>query len=86
VATSPTLNQMAVDTDELSDLSEEEVYQLWATADGVTESAGLLEDPNKGAAMDMPGAGVRVAMTIEPAGGSDQPTGRALMTVVPSDI
>ena len=35
VATSPSLNRMAVDTDELPDLKDGQVYQLWAVADGI---------------------------------------------------
>ena len=86
VATSPSRNEMAVDTDELPDLDEGQVYQLWAIADGQAESAGLLEDPTKGAAMEMPAEGTDVAITIEPSGGSEQPTTDPIMSVDPSDV
>lgn len=86
VATSPSLNKMAVDTDELPDLEPGQVYQLWAIADGSPTSAGLLDDPDAGAAMDMPGKGISVAITIEPAGGSEQPTTNPIMSVVPSQV
>ena len=86
VATSPSLNKMAVDTDELPDLESGQVYQLWAIADGEAESAGLLDDPDQGAAMDMPSEGVEVAITVEPSGGSDRPTTDPIMSVDPSEV
>jgi anti-sigma-K factor RskA len=86
VATSPSLNQMAVDTEELPDLTDGKVYQLWAVADGSFASAGLLENPDTGAAMAMPAAGTKVAITIEPPGGSEQPTGEPIFSVRPSEV
>jgi anti-sigma-K factor RskA len=87
VATSPSLQQMAVDTDELPDPGDGRVYQLWAMADGAAAvSAGVLEDPDSGAAMAMPAEGIRVSITIEPAGGSEQPTGVPIMTVTPREV
>jgi hypothetical protein len=86
VATSPALDRMAVDTDELPDLAAGQVYQLWTTVDGSTASAGLLADPDTGAAMEMPGPGTEVAITIEPATGSEQPTDEPIMTVTPAEV
>jgi anti-sigma-K factor RskA len=86
VATSVSLDEMAVDGAQLPALGNGEVYQLWAIAHGKPHSAGLLVDPGKGAAMAMPKAGVRVAITIEPSGGSPQPTRRPITSVVPSDV
>lgn len=86
VATSPSLGKMAVDTDELPALDEDQVYQMWTIAAGTPESAGVLEDPSKGAAMDMPSDGVLVAITIEPAGGSEEPTGDPIVSLVPSAV
>jgi anti-sigma-K factor RskA len=86
VATSPSLNKMAVDTDELPALEAGQVYQLWAIEDDTPHSAGLLEDPDQGAAMEMPAEGIAVAITVEPAGGSDQPTTEPIMEVVPSEV
>ncbi len=87
VATSPSLQQMAVDTDELPELDAGQVYQLWAiTDDAGAISAGVLDDPDSGAAMELPAEGVRVAITIEPAGGSEQPTDLPIMTVTPRDV
>ena len=86
VATSPSLNRMAVDTDDLPDLKDGQVYQLWAIADGDFASAGLLEDPDSGAAMTMPAEGTQVAITIEPAGGSVQPSTTPIVSVTPSAV
>ncbi|HEY0775967.1 MAG TPA: anti-sigma factor [Nocardioidaceae bacterium] len=85
VAASPELNQMAVDTDELPPLDDQHVYQLWAVHDGAMESVGVLE-PDKGAYMDMPTPDTEVAITVEPVGGSEQPTTDPIMRVNPSEI
>lgn len=86
VATSASLREMAVDGGRLPTLGTGQVYQLWAIAHGKPHSAGLLADPGKGAAMAMPPAGVKVAITIEPSGGSPQPTRRPIMSVVPAQV
>jgi anti-sigma-K factor RskA len=85
VATSPELGQMAVDTDELPELDDEHVYQLWAIKDGAMSSVGVLE-PEKGASMEMPAPDIEVAITVEPAGGSEQPTTEPIMQVNPSSV
>ena len=86
VATSPSLNRMAVDTDDLPDLEGGQVYQLWAIADGTFASAGLLENADSGAAMAMPADGTQVAITIEPAGGSEKPSTPPIISVTPSEV
>ncbi len=68
---------MAVDARELPDLDRQHVYQLWTVHDGSMVSAAVLTDGTTGAAMGLPAADTQVAVTIEPAGGSEQPTGRA---------
>ncbi len=85
VAASPELNQMAVDTDELPPLDDRHVYQLWAVHGDAMESVTVLE-PEKGAYMDMPTPDTEVAITVEPAGGSEQPTTEPIMRVNPSQI
>lgn len=85
VAASPELNQMAVDTDELPPLDDQHVYQLWAVHDGQMESVGVLER-EKGAYMEMPAPDTEVAITVEPAGGSEQPTTDPIMRVNPSEV
>lgn len=85
VALSESLDEMAVDTDELPALTEAQVYQLWAIRDGTAESAGVLTDPDRGAAMDLPGEDVAIAITIEPSGGSEQPTTEPIVTMTPGE-
>jgi anti-sigma-K factor RskA len=85
VAASPGLNQMAVDTAELPPLDDQHVYQLWAVQDGAMQPVTVLE-PEKGAHMDMPAPDTEVAITVEPIGGSEQPTTAPIMQVNPSQI
>ncbi|MDQ3616937.1 MAG: anti-sigma factor [Actinomycetota bacterium] len=86
IATSPSLGEMAVDTDELPELSGDQVYQVWSITGSTTESAAVIKDSRTGAAMAMPSDDVEVAITIEPGGGSQQPTTEPIMSVVPSEI
>ena len=86
VATSQSLGEMAVDTDELPALSEEQVYQLWSIEGATPESVGVLDDPDSGASMAMPDEGTQVAITIEPSGGSEQPTTDPVVQVTPSEV
>lgn len=85
VATSPSRGEMAVDTDELPPLDGDHVYQLWAIRGDAISAVGILE-PEKGAAMEMPSPDTEVAITIEPAGGSEQPTTEPIMKVNPSEV
>jgi anti-sigma-K factor RskA len=86
VATSPSLGRMAVRTDGLQALSGKRVYQLWAVHGGTPTSAGVIENPRAGAAMAMPSAGTKVAITVEPKGGSEQPTTAPIVTVDPRSV
>jgi anti-sigma-K factor RskA len=86
VATSRELGKMAVETKALPRLSEKQVYQIWAIHDETPVSAGLLEDTDDGAAMAMPSAGTQVAITIEPAGGSQRPTSEPIIAVDPASV
>jgi len=86
LATSQSLGEMAIDSDELPALTGEQVYQLWTISGTLPQSAGLLEDPRAGAAMDLPDEGIEVAITIEPSGGSEQPTSDLIVRVTPSEV
>ncbi len=86
VAVSRDLNQMAVDTHQLPQLSKAQVYQLWTLAGGPPRSDGLVKDPQAGRAMPMPARTARVAITIEPAGGSRQPTTQPIVVLRPSQV
>ncbi len=86
VAVSPQRDEMAVDTRDLPNPGEGRVYQLWTGHDGRLTSVGTLGTADTGAAMGMPPGGDIVAVTIEPSGGSSQPTTRPIVTVEPTTI
>jgi anti-sigma-K factor RskA len=86
VATSPARGEMAVDTSGLQPLDDEHVYQLWSIADGTPTSVGVLDDPGAGASMEMPATGTQVAITVEPAGGSELPTTDPIVAVDPAEV
>jgi len=65
------------------------VYQVWIDRGGKTPepTAALFSTRNGAASVDIPGSleGVRAVMvTDEPAGGSEQPTGRIILTASPA--
>jgi anti-sigma-K factor RskA len=83
VGVSPSRDEMAVDTSGLPDPGEGRVYQIWAVHGEEMVSAAVLEDVEAGAAMGMPGEDTQVALTVEPAGGSEQPTSDPIVQVDP---
>ena len=85
VATSAEFGQMAVRTSGLPRL-EGRAYQMWAIRNGRATSVGVVEDLRAGKVMPMPPAGTAVAMTIEPAGGSRQPTQQPILTMDPESV
>lgn len=86
VAVSASRNEMAVDTRELPALDEDHVYQLWAVRGEEMVSAAILTDPEVGAAMVMPDEETQVAVTVEPAGGSERPTTAPIVQVDPYEV
>jgi len=86
VAVSHRLHEMAVDTHRLPPLPTAQVYQLWEMAGGHARSAGLVDNPAAGQAMPLPPRSTRVAITIEPAGGSVQPTTQPIVVLRPSQV
>lgn len=86
VATSAGRGEMAVDTSGLRPLDSGHVYQLWSIAAGSPVSVGVLDDPGAGASMEMPEPGTQVAITVEPAGGSEQPTTQPIVEVDPAAV
>jgi anti-sigma-K factor RskA len=86
VATSEQLGRMALETHELPALSDRQVYQLWAIHNGSPTSAGVVDNLAVGKAMAMPSDRSTVAITIEPSGGSDQPTTKPIVTVDPTKV
>lgn len=76
----------AVVVDGLPELDGDRVYQVWAMRDGVPVPAGFL-DARSGSAAEVltdyrPGDGV--ALSVEPEGGSAQPTTTPLVVLVPA--
>lgn len=86
VAVSASRKEMAVDTRELPALDEDHVYQLWSVHGEEMVSAAILTDPEAGAAMGMPDEKTTVALTVEPAGGSEQPTTAPIVQVDPYEV
>lgn len=86
VAVSKSRDEMAVDTRQLPPLDSQHVYQIWAVRGDVMVSAAILSDPQSGAAMGMPNAATDVALTVEPSGGSEQPTTAPIVEVDPYDV
>lgn len=85
VATSAEFGQMAVRTSGLPRV-EGRAYQMWAIRNGRATSVGVVEDLRAGKVMPMPPAGTTVALTIEPAGGSKQPTQEPIITMDPESV
>ena len=87
VAISDERGEMAVDTSELPELEDGRVYQLWTIgADDAAVSVGVIEAPGEKAAMRLPPEGSTVALTIEPAGGSETPTKAPIVQVEPGAV
>jgi hypothetical protein len=86
VGVSPRLDEMAVDTRDLPALDDGHVYQIWAVHDGFMKSAAVLTDPEAGAAMTLPAPATEVAVTVEPSGGSKQPTTAPIVQVDPHAV
>lgn len=86
VAVSAGRKEMAVDTRELPALDENHVYQVWSVHGDEMVSAAILSDPEIGAAMGMPDEETQVALTVEPAGGSEQPTTEPIVQVDPYEV
>ncbi len=86
VATSDQLGRMALQTQGLPPLSSARVYQMWAIHNGSPTSAGVVDNLSAGKAMALPSYNTKVAVTIEPSGGSDQPTSKPIVVMDPADV
>jgi anti-sigma-K factor RskA len=83
---SPGQEEAVVTTADLPSLSGSLVYQLWVmTSSGAARSAGLLTITGTGSTTPMLADGVqpgdRLGITVEPAGGTAQPTTTPVVTV-----
>jgi anti-sigma-K factor RskA len=74
---------VVMEADGLEPLDSEQTYQVWAISSGRPESIGLLGPASEGAveeAMRADLSGIdAVAVTVEPAGGSVEPTGAIVL-------
>ncbi len=86
VAVSPSRKQMAVDTSQLPELEGDRVYQLWSVQGESAASAGVIESPGETVLMPLPEQGVQIALTIEPAGGSELPKKEPIAKVDPLEV
>jgi anti-sigma-K factor RskA len=86
VATSPSRNEMAVDARGLEPLDAGRVYQVWSIQGTRHDPVVVLGGDVRGASMAMPTKGTTVAITVEPAGGSKQPTTEPIVTVDPASV
>ena len=86
VATSPESGRMAIKTGTLTRLTGDRVYQMWAKHNGRVTSVGLIEDVSAGTVMPIPTYGTTVAITVEPEGGSKQPTNPPIVEMDPQAI
>jgi hypothetical protein len=75
----------AVVVEGLPELEGDLVYQVWAMRDGTPVPAGFLDASRGGAAEVLDGyrPGDGVALSVEPAGGSEQPTTTPLVVLIP---
>jgi anti-sigma-K factor RskA len=71
---------------DLPPLREDRAYQLWVVAEGSPSSAGVLaaHEGSVSAEVDQLPDGAVLALTIEPAGGSTQPTTTPIVTLATS--
>ncbi|WP_152189071.1 anti-sigma factor [Georgenia satyanarayanai] len=71
---------------DLPPLTSEEVYQLWVVDDAGARSAGVLTVASGQASAELAGlpAGATIAMTVEPEGGSTQPTSDPVVALAAS--
>jgi anti-sigma-K factor RskA len=74
-------NRMLLLTGDLPNPPSGKDYQAWTIGDEATKSAGLIQPKDGSAALEVSGidAAQQVGITIEPAGGSDQPTQKPIM-------
>jgi len=78
VVASETRGEVVLVTEDLPELSADETYQLWLIAPDEITSAGVVDVPDTGdvtflSAGDLGGV-TTIALSVEPEGGSEQPT------------
>ena len=85
VVASPSRHAMIISTAGLPALSGGKVYELWFVSGGTARRAGLLPAPASGRTAPLLASGLAagdaVALTVEPAGGTSQPTTKPIVVV-----
>lgn len=84
VAFSPSRGEAAIEFAGLAPVGADATYEAWIIADGAATPAALFRPENGGAVVRLDGTpreGALIGITIEPAGGSPQPTGEVLFLV-----
>ena len=85
VVASPSRHAMIISTAGLPALSGGKVYELWFVSGGTARRAGLLPAPASGRTAPLLASGLAagdaVALTVEPAGGTSQPTTKPIVVM-----
>ncbi len=83
VVVSPAHRSLIVTTSGLPELTGGKVYELWFINSGTARAAGLLPAPSGGHTSPFLASGLasgdKVALTVEPAGGTKQPTTKPIL-------
>jgi anti-sigma-K factor RskA len=79
---SKSANRMVLLTGDLRNAPSGKDYQAWTIGEQATKSAGLIQPEGGKAALDVPGIDTAqlVGITLEPAGGSAEPSQKPIMT------
>ncbi|HEV7647777.1 MAG TPA: anti-sigma factor [Actinophytocola sp.] len=79
---SKSANRMLLLTGDMPNAPSGKDYQAWTIGEEATKSAGLIQPQGGKAALEVAGidAAQQVGITLEPEGGSDQPTQQPIMT------
>jgi anti-sigma-K factor RskA len=85
VVMSQAMHTLVLTTAGLPSLPSARSYQLWLVGSAGPRPAGMLPGPHQGMTAPVAAAGLaagdRVALTVEPAGGSPRPTTAAILTL-----
>jgi anti-sigma-K factor RskA len=85
VGISAELDRIAVDGSDMPAPPPKHAYQLWLVHDGQAESLSVMEGDSTTAVEEIPEGGV-LAVTVEPSGGSDQPTTDPILSLDPAEL
>ena len=86
VGVSSSRHQVAIDTSDLPARSGGRVYQLWQLRGERAESVEVIEEPGEEAVTALVEDSTVLALTIEPPGGSTEPTKDPIVKVDPREV